>query len=58
MYAEDGVVDDHAEREEIEQVGKVVPHRGIAIFAAAFGVEAVGLRDASGFVISADEVHA
>lgn len=33
-----------------------MPHCGIAIFAAAFGVEAVGLGDASAFVVSADEV--
>jgi hypothetical protein len=35
----------------------VVPDVGVAVFAAAFGVEAVGLRDAAGLVVAADEVN-
>lgn len=56
--AEDAVVDDDAEGEEVEEVGEVVPYVGVAVFAVAFGVEAVGLRDAAGFVVAADQVHA
>lgn len=58
MHTEDLVVDDDAEGEEVEHVGEVVPDVGVAVFASAFGVEAVGLGDAAGFVVAADEVHA
>lgn len=56
--AEDLVVDDDAERQEVEHVREVVPDVGVAVFARTLGVEAVGLRDAAGFVVTADEVHA
>ena len=56
--AEDLVVDDDGEGEEVEHVGEVVPDVGVAVFAVAFGVEAVGLGDAAGLVVAADEVHA
>lgn len=56
MHAEDLIVDDDTEGEEVEHVCEVVPDVGIAVFAGALGVEAVGLGDATGFVVSADEV--
>ena len=52
------VVDDDAKCEEVEHVRKVMPHIGVAIFPRAFGVEAVRLRHASGFVVTADQMHA
>lgn len=56
--AEDLVVDDDAEGQEVEHVGEVVPHVGVAVFARTLGVEPVGLGHAAGLVISADEMHA
>ena len=35
-----------------------MPNVGVAVFATAFCVEAVGLRDASRFVVAPDQVHA
>ena len=58
VHAEDLVVDDDREGEEVEHVGEVVPDVGVAVFAVALGVEAVGLGDAAGLVVAADEVHA
>ena len=58
VHAEDLVVDDDGEGEEVEHVGKVVPDVGVAVFAVALGVEAVGLGDAAGLVVAADKVHA
>lgn len=49
------VFDEGGEREEIEEVGEVLPHIGIAVFAQAFIVEAVHLRDLAGFVITAED---
>jgi len=54
MYAEYLVVNDNAEGEVVEHVGEVVPDIGVAVFARAFCVEAVGLGYAAGFVVSAD----
>lgn len=58
MYAKDLVIDDAGQGEVVEHVGKVVPDGRVAVFAAAFGVKAVGLRDAAGFVVAADKVDA
>lgn len=58
VHAEDLVVDHHGEGEEVEHVREVVPDVGVAVLARALGVEAVGLRDAAGFVVAADQVDA
>lgn len=58
MHAEDLVVDHDGQREEVEHVREVVPDVGVAVFAVAFGVEAVGLGYASALVVASDEVHA
>ncbi len=55
VHAEDLVGDDDREGQVVEHVGEVVPHGGGAVFARAFRVEAVGLRDAPGFVVATDE---
>lgn len=55
--AEDLVVDHHAQGEEVEHVGEVVPDVGVAVFPDALGVEAIGLCDASGFVVPANQMH-
>lgn len=41
MYAEDLVVDDHAQREIIKHIGEVVPDIGIAVFSRTLGVKSV-----------------
>ena len=58
MDAENGIVDHDTEGKKIEQVGEVMPYCGVAIFATAFGIEAVRLSDTSGFVVATDEMHA
>ena len=56
MYAKNLVVDDHAQRQEIEHVCKVMPDIRIAVLAGAFCVEAIGLGDATRFMVSPDEM--
>lgn len=58
VHAEDLVVDDDGEGEEVEHVGEVVPDVGVAVLAVALGVEAVGLRHPAGLVVAPDQVHA
>lgn len=41
MHAEDLVVDDNTQGEEVEHVGKIMPDIGIAVFPRTFGVESV-----------------
>lgn len=56
--AENLVVDDNTEGEEVEHVGEVVPNAGVAVLARALGVEAVALGDAAALVVAADQVDA
>lgn len=56
MDAEYLIVDHHAQGQEVEHVGKVVPDVGVAVFPRALCIEPVGLRDAAGLVISADKM--
>jgi len=56
--AEDLVVDDAGEGEVVEHVGEVVPNSSVAVLAAAFRVETVGLGDSSRLVVAADEMDA
>ena len=58
VHAEDLIVDYAGEGEVVEHIGEVVPYCRVAVLARALGVEAIGLGDAAGFVVSADEVHA
>ena len=48
-------LDEGGEGEEIEEVGKVAPYVRITIFAQAFIVEAVYLRDLPAFVVSPED---
>lgn len=57
VYAEDFIVYNAAEGQVVEHVGKVVPHSWIAIFSAAFSVEAVGLSDTATFVVTPNEMY-
>lgn len=58
MHTEDCVVDYYRQSEVVEHVGEVVPDVGVAVFARALGVEAVGLGHAAGLVVATDEVDA
>lgn len=58
MNAEDLVVDYDAQSEEIEHVGEVVPDIRIAVFPCTFGVETVGLCNASRLVVASNQMHA
>lgn len=57
MDAENLVVDHHRQCQEVEHICKVMPNVGGAIFAATFGVEAVGLCNATRLMVTADEVE-
>lgn len=54
MDAEYLVVYNDAEGEEVEHVCEVVPDVCVSVFPSTFGVEAVGLGDAAGFMVAAD----
>lgn len=56
MNTEYLVIDHHAQRQEVEHIGEVVPDVCVTVFSSAFGVESVGLGDTAGFVVSSDQV--
>jgi hypothetical protein len=43
MHTENGIIDDHTEREEIKHVGEVLPDGWSSVFARALEIESVGL---------------
>ena len=51
------VVDQGREREVVKEVGEELPNVGAAVLANALIIEAVHLRDLSGFVIAAKDEH-
>ena len=53
---EDLVIDDDGQGQVVEHIRKVVPHIGIAVFATAFGVEAIRLCYTAGFVVATNEM--
>lgn len=54
--AEDLVVDDDGEGEEVEHVGEVLPHVGGSVLSHALGVEPVRLRHRPGLVVAPDQM--
>ena len=54
MHAENLVVDHDGKGEEIEHVGEVMPDIGVAIFAVAFGIKAIGLCYPARLVVAPD----
>lgn len=58
VYAEDLVVDHHAQSQEIKHVGEIVPDVGVAVFPSTLGIEPVRLGNPAGFMISADKMDA
>lgn len=57
VNAKDLVIDDAGQRKVVEHVREIVPDCCVAIFATAFGVEAIRLRNASRFVIASNEMY-
>lgn len=55
VQAEDLVLNQCSEGQEIEQVGEELPDVGVAVFAEALVVEAVDLGDLAGFVVAAED---
>lgn len=58
VQTEDLVVDKGGQGEVVEQVGKVFPDVGVAVFAQAFVVEAVHLGNLSRLVVSSKDGNA
>lgn len=52
VEAEDLVVDEGGEGEVVEQIGEVLPHVCVSVFAEAFIIEAVHLSDLARFVVA------
>lgn len=57
VNAEDVIVDNHAQRQVVEHVGKVMPYVCVAILATALSIESVALCDAPRFVVAPDQMH-
>lgn len=55
MKTEDLVLDEGRKGEEIEEVGEVLPHVGIAVFSQTLVVEPVDLGDLAGLVVSSKD---
>lgn len=55
MQTEDLVFNESGERKVVEEIGKVFPYIGVAVFAKALVVEAVHLGDLAGFVVAAED---
>jgi hypothetical protein len=55
VQTEDLVFDESSEGEVVEEVGKVFPHIGVAVFAETLVIETVNLRDLSGLVVSTED---
>lgn len=52
------VFDERGEGEEIEEIGEVPPHVGVAVLAQALVVEPVHLSNLSALVVPAEDGHA
>jgi len=58
METEDLVIDERGEGEVVEEVGKVTPDVGVAVFAQTFVVETADLGDLTTFMIAAKDTNA
>ena len=58
VKTEDLVIDERGERKVVEEVGKVAPDVGVAVFAQTFVVEAIDLGDLTTFMIAAKDTNA
>lgn len=54
--AENLVINDHRQREEVEHIREVMPYIRIAVFSRTFGVESIGLGYAARLMVAANEV--
>lgn len=55
VEAEDLVLDQGGEGEEVEEVGEVLPHVGVSVLSEALVVEAVDLCDLARLVVAAED---
>ena len=58
MQAKDLVLDKCRQGQVVEQVGEELPHVGVAVFAQAFVVKAVHLRDLTGLMVAPEDCNA
>ena len=54
MHTEYLIIDHDGQGKEVEHVGEVVPDIGVAVFAVAFGVKAIGLCYTTRLVVAPD----
>jgi hypothetical protein len=57
MDAEDLIVDNDAQRQEIKHVSEIMPNVRVTVFAGAFGIEAIGLCYPPRLMVPADQVY-
>jgi hypothetical protein len=55
MEAEELVLHNRRERQEVKQISEALPHIGITILSGALVVEAVDLSDLPGFVVASEQ---
>ena len=55
VKAEDLILNEGGEREEIEEVGEIFPDIGVAVFSEAFVIKSVDLCDLAGLVVSSKD---
>ena len=58
VEAEDLVLDQGGQGEEVKEVGEVLPHVGIAVLSKTFVVKPINLGDLSGLVVSTENCDA
>ena len=57
MHTKDLIVNYDRQRQEVKHIREYLPHLGAMILPHTFRVEAVTLCNASGFMISSDEMN-
>ena len=55
VEAEELILDDSSEREEVEELGETFPDIGVSIFSAALIVEAIDLGNLPGLVVASQD---
>jgi hypothetical protein len=51
------VINDHAQGQKVEHVGKIMPNIRIPIFPRAFGIEPIRLRNTPRLMVSPNQMH-
>lgn len=58
MNAKDLIINNNAQRKEIEHIRKIMPNIRIPIFPGTLRIKSIRLRDTSRFMVSPDQMHA